>query len=438
MSGVISLADDETQKTVSAPLAYYEPASKGYLVQNTRKQWIQVTEGSLRRQLKPYFREKENKELLSPLDAHLNRLQLECDVAYAGPLAGSASGLRESKDGRRLLITEGPRIIDSRPGEWTILSRLLENLLIDEFMDQRPYFYGWMKVAREALRNGKSRAGQALVIAGSRDCGKSLLQNLITHLLGGRSAKPYGWMAGLTDFNSELFEAEHLMIEDEVASNDLRSRRNFGAQLKSVTVNTVQKCHRKNRPALSMEPFWRLSVTVNDEPENLMVLPPIDDSIEDKIILLRANRKPMPMPTVTQDERDAFWGRLILELPAFCHFLDSWEIPDDLVSSRFGITHYHHPALLAAIDALQPENKLLQLIDVVFLSKESVWAGTAAELETGLTGNQSQVCHEARRLLSFPTACGTYLGRLAKKCPDQVEKDRTANSRRWILRRGNQ
>jgi hypothetical protein len=28
-------------------------------------------------------------------------------------------------------------------------------------------------------------------------------------------------------------------------------------------------------------------VTVNDEPENLMVLPPIDDSIEDKLIILR-------------------------------------------------------------------------------------------------------------------------------------------------------
>jgi len=35
-------------------------------------------------------------------------------------------------------------------------------------------------------------------------------------------------MIGATTFNSELFRAEHLMIEDEVFSRDLRHRRSFG------------------------------------------------------------------------------------------------------------------------------------------------------------------------------------------------------------------
>ena len=150
-------------------------------------------------------------------------------------------------------------------------------------------------------------------------------------------------MSGLTPFNSDLFEAEHLMIEDEQASTDIRARRNFGAQLKNITVVDWQRCHAKNRVAISLSPFWRLSVTVNDEPENLMVLPPIDDSIEDKLIILRASKFPMPMRTATLEQRKVFWQRLIDELPAFLDFLLQWEIPRELTSERFGMRHFHHP-----------------------------------------------------------------------------------------------
>src|SRR5947199_8807639 len=92
-------------------------------------------------------------------------------------------------------------------------------------------------------------------------------------------------------------------------------------QSKNITVNDWQRCHAKNRVAIGLAPFWRLSVTVNDEPENLMVLPPIDDSIEDKLIILRAWKFPMPMPTATLQQRKAFWKRLEQELPAFLHYL---------------------------------------------------------------------------------------------------------------------
>lgn len=413
------------------PPVYFDPARQSYLIQNTRRQWIPITEVSLRRHLRPHFAQKDAREIQSPLDDHLNRLQLECDVSYAGPLAGAGVGLREQQ-GRRILVTDAPLVIPAKPGEWPVLGKVLENLLTDAVLDQRPYLFGWLKIARTALVTGKPRPGQGLVMAGPRDCGKSLVQNLITLLLGGRAAKPYGWMTGATDFNAELFGAEHLMIEDECASTDLRARRNFGAQLKSVTVNQVQKCHQKNRTALSLEPLWRVTVTVNDEPENLMVLPPIDDSIEDKLILLRANCRPMPMPTGTQAQRDAFMAVLVGELPAFCAFLESWQIPAELASERFGITHWHHPDLLAAIDELAPEMRLLQLIDAVCFRNESPRRYTAQELEAELTGSEA-TAYEARRLLYNQTICGTYLGRLAKKHPDRVKHDRTAFARHWLL-----
>ncbi|QYM80694.1 hypothetical protein K0B96_08875 [Horticoccus luteus] len=414
----------------SPPLAFFDPPRNAYWFQNSRGGWITLPEAALKRQLRPYLSNKAAETArLSPLDEHINKLQTECDVAYAGPLAGAPPGLREYES-RRLLITEGPQIIEPVPGEWPVLSLVLENLLVDERGDQRPYFYGWLKIARESLIAQVHRPGQALVLAGQHDSGKSLVQNLITPLLGGRAAKPYGWMTGATDFNAELFGAEHLVIEDEFASTDIRARRNFGAQIKSVTVNSLQKCHQKNRTALSLEPFWRVTITVNDEPENLMVLPPFDDSVADKIILLRANKRPMPMPTATYEERKAFMATLTAELPAFCHFLSAYAIPAEHVSHRFGITHYHHPDLLNALDELAPETRLLQLLETAITES---WTGSQAQLEALLTGPDAETAYEARRLFSFPNACGVYLARLAKKRPDAVRYRRTGTSRTWTI-----
>ena len=90
------------------------------------------------------------------------------------------------------------------------------------------------------------------MLAGPRDCGKSLLQSLLTILFGGRSAKPYRYMTGETSFNADLFGAEHLVIEDEQPNTDIRARRNFGAQIKEFTSNPMQSCHGKFREAVGL------------------------------------------------------------------------------------------------------------------------------------------------------------------------------------------
>ena len=311
-------------------------------------------------------------------------------------------------------------------------------MFLDDDFDQSLYLFGWLTVALEALYIGEHRPGQAMVIAGPANCGKSLLQKLITEVFGGRMAKPFQYMVGKTDFNAHMFGAEHLVIEDEAASTDIRARRDFGAHLKEITVNDHQSCHAKNRTPVSLTPFWRLSITVNEEPENLMVLPPIDEGIRDKVILLKARLMPMPMPTNTLEERKLFMGMLRTELPAFVDFLLNWDMPVDLESARFGVKHFHHPVLLQAIEELAPERRLLSIIDsggLFFGPLAEPWEGRAEELERKLREcNSGSFEREVDRLLSFPNACGSYLGRLVGKYPERITR-RTVNGRtRWTVR----
>jgi hypothetical protein len=338
--------------------------------------------------------------------------------------------------GQRILVTRPPRLVTPVTGECPTIEQLVFDLFDDpdqpEF-DQIPYVLGWLKVGYEAMLNKQPRPGQALAIAGPRDCGKSLFQALVTEILGGRSANPYRYMSGATEFNGDLFAAEHLMIEDEVAFTDIRARRHFGARIKDFTVNVTQSCHGKNRPALTLKPFWRTTITLNDEPENLLILPPIDDSLEDKTLLLKAKKAGLPADIGTTEGRLKYWGQLMRELPMFLDTLVNYTIPSRLQSGRFGVKHFQHPMLMAALSELSPEMRLMGLIDVALIEKDHIgkWSGTATDLERMLS--ESKVGFESRKLLEWNNATGTYLGRLAKKLPNRVQAQRTNMSRQWTI-----
>jgi hypothetical protein len=413
--------------------AYYDPGRKCYWLPNDRGEMIEVTETSLARHLrKAGFCDGGEDGKLSAVEERLIHIQRHSDVLYAGPLAGHQTGLQEMC-GQRILVTRPPRILKPEAGQCSTIEALITALLRDKHHDQISYLLGWLKVGYEALSEGKLRHGQALAIAGPRDCGKSLLQNVITEILGGRAAKPYRYMCGATDFNGDLFGAEHLMIEDEVAFTDIRARRHFGARIKDFTVNTVQSCHAKNRQALSLKPFWRVTITLNDEPENLLILPPIDESLEDKLNLFKACKNPLPMETATLAGRQRLMATLLAEVPAFLHLLSEFRIPDRLRSDRFGVIHFQHPELLASLSEMSPEMRLLGLIDGMLADRQDSgeWTGTATELERALFEAKGQ--YEARRLLDWNNATGTYLGRLAKKVPGRVRQNRSAQSRTWII-----
>jgi hypothetical protein len=117
----------------------------------------------------------------------------------------------------------------------------------------------------------------------------------------------------------------------------------------------------------------------------------------------------------------------------FLHRLVNYRIRPALQSGRFGVKHFHHPALIAALTEMSPEMRLTGLIDAALEEQSHVgqWSGTARELEQMLA--ETKECSEARRLLDWNNATGIYLGRLAKKLPHRVQAQRTNAMRRWTI-----
>jgi hypothetical protein len=290
-------------------------------------------------------------------------------------------------------------------------------------VEQERAFYGWLKTGFEALRIYKFQPGQALAMAGPPDAGKSLTQQIITEILGGRSAKAAMFLQGRTDFNSDLLGAEHLTLEDEHASTSYAARRELASALKNITANSRHPCHAKHRDIVHLCPWWRVTISLNDQPERLLILPNLDADNANKLILLRADCYDMPMPCLKPEEKHLFWRKLLSELPAFLHWLvNDYQIPCDCSDSRFGIKSWHNPALVAALQELSPAMHLLELIDRadIWEVQAASWEGEPLQLRALLFENP-RIQRDAAKLLGWQSACGQYLAELAKIRPMRVK-----------------
>ena len=241
------------------------------------------------------------------------------------------------------------------------------------------------------------------------------------------------FLQGRTDFNSDLFGAEHLILEDEAASTSHHARSALAACIKGIAVNKVHQCHGKRRDIVNLSPWWRLTISLNNEPERMMILPQLSSDVFDKITLLQAFPNPMPYPTETADDKAAFWEILMDQLPGYLFWLENeFEIPLKWKAPRFGIREFHHPELVQALDELNPACVLLELVDQLapWDTEGKVWQGTSTELRQLLLEND-RTRRDATRLLDWTNACGQFLGDLAKIRPKRVQNVRSSEAREW-------
>jgi hypothetical protein len=337
----------------------FASADKFYRRQASTNTWIQITEGAARVHLLRLGNAKTHTQLV------LDYVRDYYAVSYAGPLAGHQPGITMFQS-KRILVTDSAKLIEPQKGQWPTLRKFLEGLFRTDRKSGEA-FLTWLELAVEAIKGGIFRQSQALCLLGPVNCGKSLLQSLITVALGNRQANPYHYLAGKTTFNGELLHAEHQVIDDPREFVDAQKRRAFGAGIKTFVTTEEQWCHPKFFPALLLNPRWRLTISANDDLESLQAMPMVESDTTDKLVILKADKSPMPLPTRTAEQHRALRMTLISELPAFLyHLLNEWQIPGWLLKGptvgRYGMASYQHPELVALLDDIAPENQIGRLL----------------------------------------------------------------------------
>lgn len=416
----------------------YDKATKDYYaLRPDGDAWSEMREGVIRTMLarRGFNPAREKGNMPSEVDDQLAYLQGH-SVFYAGALAGHSMGIFKG-DPHSVLVTTGASLPEPVKGDWGTIKKVLEDMFSGP--EALAHFYGWLKVAVEARRAGVLIPGQACVFAGPAGCGKSLIQHqVITPLLGGRCCKPMQYLLGKTMFNKDLTGAEHWIMEDEKSETDIRGRRAFGTSIKEVTVNRLHRLHAKGRDAqISLPLFVRLTISLNHEPENLIVLPPLDDSIRDKLMLFRMYKR-HDFDADGPEENKRFNEALKREIPAFAWWLiNEWEIAPELKDSRFGVKEYGDKEIIEVLDQAAPEFALLDMIDLTYFSggRKETQSFKAAELRRELQDTASPVMFDARNILRTVQNCADYLSRLALKESTRVVKQGTGKGRgyTWMI-----
>lgn len=376
-------------------------------------------------------------------DAQNNRA-----VDYAGPLAGHKVGIFTDGSGRKYLVTEEPAGIftdatpksekSKWPDEPQFFAEFIRQILPEE---QHLYFCHWLAIALRSLKARDYRPGQVCIVAGEHGSGKSLLQLIITEVLGGRTGNPFPYMSGDVIFNGDFVGAEHWMIEDPRGSTRHPDRMDFGARLKEGAVNRNFWIHPKGKQAIGQLPLLRrITISTNLELEYLSVCPPFDPSFAEKAFLfLCAGSSDAPLP-IFKEFRDAktgelsrekIWQTVVKEIPHVRAWLvenfKMTQLVGTLRDDRFGIKAWHHPHLLAQLSSLSYESRLLELIDEVYFGDEPPHLKVEKKSQDIQKELLEKVRFEAEKVLRYPGACGSHLGKLAKSQPKRVVKNPPQN-----------
>lgn len=396
-------------------------------------------------------------EFVSEMEALLLYLRRERVVDFStSMIAGYGSGLYENF-GHRILVRRESRPVTPKAGNCEDVRRFIDsrlNLIIsggDSLGPQQAvYFHGWAKASLEARLNGSPgnwRPGQGVIFAGPSDCGKSRLQhNIITPLLGGRSANPGPYLFGATDFNAEIIAAEHLLMEDPASGTRDFSRVYFGEMWKQLIVADTFRLHRKREDAVTVAPFFRSTISVNNDPDKMRVLPLLTPDMREKVMLFLVSDEPIPFPLETMQERLAFVRLMQEQMPAYAWWLlNEFKPAENIFHKRYGVKQWLHPDLARELFEDTPQSQLLAIIDAarwghpvpVALwemqsesSLEGAWDGGYLELEKLLL--DSNFKEETERLLKRHRI-ERLMSRLKEDEPARVIQHRTGQQRRWLI-----
>jgi hypothetical protein len=320
---------------------YYVLDGKTWRVRNNSGEWIPTGVEAVRRELwiEKGYSIKIEEGKASEVEQVLHLLEMNCYVDFVGQYAGYLSaGRQDLRSGDRLLIPRNRELPPVKKGRWNATGLFIRGLIPDK--TQRAVFYGWFKNAVETLRSdkpGEWRHGQALILLGDSGVGKTALQlEVITPALAGKDVDPTDYLVGDSSFNGELGEAEHWRISDP-AWSDSKQKQFFAKKFKNAVADTCLRIHPKHRQAINLSVFKRLTLSINDDEESLNVLPLMDKSYLDKMIILDCQ----PSRYAPNAENWKEWRkRIASEIPAFLYWLlNDLRVPREIFDERYGVRY---------------------------------------------------------------------------------------------------
>lgn len=344
---------------------------------------------------------KQRGQMQSDAERVLDHIQQHNRIQGAAPLVNYPRGIVDL-DGNLILNTadlmpvmpvKGPNFDTDPTKDFPFLWKLLQGLFPVPDDQHKPldHYLAWLQRAQRCVLENRRWMGQAVFLCGPRNNGKTLLcMRVVRPLLGNRSSNPMDYLTGDTNFNSELFDAFLLTVNDEDAPSNENSRKRMLQKIKGLVVNPSHKFHAKFEKPLSIDWTGRMMVTLNDDPASVGMLMEVDHNTHDKQMYFATQAYQGKFPS-----QDVIEADLAKELPYFSYWLRyGYKAPEEVLSDdRMGVKSYFDPRILKLSNHQTFASNLLELIaewqdvDAYWDGKTNEWTGTPTALLSAL-----QIC----------------------------------------------
>ena len=370
----------------------------------------------------------------SEIDLIIQQLWEQRSVVRASPLVHFPTGITHL-NGERVLNTSTAACLDPSSEnitEWgdrfPWLASFLDNLFFPH--DTLQFFLSWWKHFYENGLIQKPRSGLMLYIAGDTNCGKTMLTNCIVAKSVGGSMPASDVLVGGSGFNSHALTAPLMTLDDASPASDPKKHAAYTSMVKAIVANPDLLYSRKFVDSGKTRWLGRIAATCNDDPESIRILPSMDDSIMDKIMLLKCNKRKFDFGDMSNYDIEEVVGR---ELPFMCRWLLNFRIPPHCKGeSRFGVKPYKDQLMLDT--ARQNSNcfSFYELLVDFLLSYETdkdYWEGTTTRLISDMCADDRI---ETLASKYTPNQAASLLGQL-KARGFELEKVRSSKQRIWRI-----
>ena len=274
------------------------------------------------------------------------------------------------------------------PANWPFIHTWINQLFVNTA--SRPtvdYLFSWLKRFYSAVLYKEFMQGQAMLLVGPTNKGKSLLSNRVISSLVGGYADASDYLSGQTKFNKDLARVAAWVIDDTTSAASFQDQRKATELIKRAVANPRVEYHAKYVDAISVPWTGRVIFSLNMDANSLSVIPSLDSSNRDKLMALRiSDSASSKFPS-----NGSLETTIKNELPYFAKFLLDWQIPKDIEGvGRFGVKSYIDESIASAAYDNSSRSSVAELVEFFvkrlreYNSTMDCWSGTLTEFQVSL------------------------------------------------------
>ncbi len=380
---------------------YYD--GKNFVLKDSTRRFIFETKDNLKLILMEGRKLSDRRtkgEGVSPVEKAIHHILMSQRVDGASSCAFYPHGVF-TFNGKLILNTHQIDALPPAPDS-TLWGSLGKFPFLSAFFDQFFYpkeiqlerFLAWTQYFYRCCLNRTPRSGHGVFIAGPVGIGKSFLSRGVLSRLVGGCQEANNYLTASDNFNSELFDVALWVMDDASVLGAERMHLLFSENVKRVVANREHRCNEKFRKAVLTPWQGRIMVTLNNDPESLRLIPNLDISILEKLMLFRAGERTIKFFTEEEMKKT-----LDQELPHFARWLLDWTPPPHCFENsepRFGLSSFCEETLARSANQSSVVNVFGEILQKWIKThfeeqnpKGDFWEGSATDLRLAMVSHPS-------------------------------------------------